>query len=80
MCLGPAPPFFYAQERQLFHNLIPSHLRARERRFIIKMDSIVIFLHLYNQKRNWKSYPVNKIKEIEDKRHSQVLKMIQSFQ
>ena len=39
----------------------------------------VIFVHLYKEPEKWKSYLVNKIKEIEDFRHSEVMKMIDSL-
>ena len=36
----------------------------------------VIFLHLYKGGRKWKTYLVNRIKEIEELRHFEVMKMI----
>jgi len=35
----------------------------------------VIFVHLYKQRMKWKSYLIKRIKEIEDFRHSEVMKM-----
>lgn len=39
----------------------------------------VIFVHFYKQRQKWKTYLVNRIKEIERQRHEQVTKMIQSL-
>jgi hypothetical protein len=36
----------------------------------------VIFLHLYKEQKEWKTHLVKKIMEIEELRHSQVMKMI----
>jgi len=36
----------------------------------------VIFIHLYKQEEKWKSYLLKRLKEIEEERHSQVLKAI----
>ena len=36
----------------------------------------IIFLHLYKEGRKWKIYRVNRIKEIEELRHFEVMKMI----
>jgi hypothetical protein len=36
----------------------------------------VIFLHLYKKQKEWKNYLVKRIMEIEELRHSQVIKMI----
>ena len=38
----------------------------------------VIFLHLYKEKKKWKKYLVKRIMEIEEFRHSEVMKMINS--
>lgn len=39
----------------------------------------VIFLHLYKEHKKWKSYLVKRIMEIEDFRHSEVMKMIKGI-
>jgi len=36
----------------------------------------VIFVHLYKEQREWKNYLVKRIIEIEEQRHSEVLKMV----
>ena len=36
----------------------------------------VIFLHLYKERKKWKKYLVKRIMEIEDTRHSEIVKMI----
>jgi hypothetical protein len=36
----------------------------------------VIFLHLYKEQKKWKKYLVKRIMEIEDLRHSEVVKMV----
>jgi len=38
----------------------------------------VIFVHLYKEKKKWKSYLVKRIMEIEELRHSEVMKMFHS--
>ena len=38
----------------------------------------VIFLHLYKEKKKWKKYLVKRIMEIEEFRHSEVMRMINS--
>lgn len=39
----------------------------------------VIFLHLYKERKRWKNYLVKRIMEIEELRHSEVIKMIDSL-
>jgi len=39
----------------------------------------VIFIHYYKEKNKWKTYLVRKIKEIEDQRHSEATKIIDSL-
>jgi len=39
----------------------------------------VIFLHLYKEREKWKNYLVKRIREIEEFRHSEVTKMIESL-
>jgi len=39
----------------------------------------VIFVHTYKEKEKWKNHLVNKIKQIEEFRHSEVMKMIKSL-
>ena len=39
----------------------------------------VIFLHLYKERKKWKNYLVKRIMEIEELRHSEVTKMINSL-
>ena len=40
----------------------------------------VIFLHLYKERKKWKKYLVKRIEEIEEFRHSEVMKMMDSLQ
>ena len=39
-----------------------------------------IFVHFYKEQEKWKSYLVMRIKEIEESRHSEVMKMIKSLE
>jgi len=39
----------------------------------------VIFLHLYKERKKWKNYLIGRIKEIEEFRHSEVMKMIEAL-
>ncbi len=39
----------------------------------------VIFAHLYKEKKKWKNYLVKRIMEIEEKRHNEVVKMINAL-
>jgi hypothetical protein len=39
----------------------------------------VIFVHTYKEENEWKNHLVNKIKQIEEFRHSEVMKMINSL-
>ena len=39
----------------------------------------VIFLHLYKEHKKWKNYLANRIMEIEEFRHSEVMKMMKSI-
>jgi len=39
----------------------------------------VIFIHTYKEEEKWKNHLVNKIKQIEEVRHSEVMKMIKSL-
>jgi hypothetical protein len=39
----------------------------------------VIFIHFYKEKEKWKSFLVKRIKEIEESRHSEVTKMLNSI-
>ena len=43
-----------------------------------KNGHYVIFLHLYKERKKWKNYLVKRIKEIEELRHSEVMKMVDS--
>lgn len=36
----------------------------------------VIFVHLYKEREKWKSYLLNRIREIEELRHEEVMKML----
>jgi hypothetical protein len=38
----------------------------------------VIFLHLYKERKKWKKYLTKRIMKIEEKRHDEVIKMINS--
>ena len=40
----------------------------------------VIFVHLYKEKKKWKNFLVKRIMEIEEKRHSEVMKMLHGLQ
>ena len=40
----------------------------------------VIFVHFYKKKIKWKNYLVKRIKEIEEKRHDEVIKMFDQIQ
>ena len=40
----------------------------------------VIFVHLYKEEKKWKNYLVKRIMEIEERRHDEVMKMLQSLQ
>lgn len=39
----------------------------------------VIFIHSYKEKTKWKNYLIAKIREIEELRHSKVMKVVESF-
>ena len=39
----------------------------------------VIFVHFYKERKKWKNYLVNRIKEIEDMRHNEVVNMLDSL-
>lgn len=40
----------------------------------------VIFVHVYKERKAWRDYLVDRIKQIEESRHSKVMEMIQSLQ
>lgn len=40
----------------------------------------VIFVHAYKEAKAWKSFLVDRIRQIEESRHSKVMEMIQSLQ
>jgi hypothetical protein len=40
----------------------------------------VVFVHLYKERKLWKNYLVKRIKEIENSRHSEVMKMIETLE
>ncbi len=40
----------------------------------------VVFVHLYKERKKWKHYLVKRIMEIEESRHAEVMKMLNSFQ
>jgi len=40
----------------------------------------VIFVHLYKERKKWKNFLVKRIMEIEEKRHSEVIKMLHELQ
>jgi hypothetical protein len=39
----------------------------------------VVFIHFYKEKGKWKNYLVRKIKEIEEHRHFEAMKIIENF-
>ena len=39
----------------------------------------IIFIHFYKQQEKWKTYLVERIRESEEHRHSEVMKMVNSF-
>jgi len=40
----------------------------------------VIFIHAYKSSKQWKTFLLKKIKEIEEQRHDEVMKMLQTLQ
>jgi len=40
----------------------------------------VVFVHLYKERKKWKHYLVKRIMEIEELRHTEVMRMLGSFQ
>ena len=44
-----------------------------------KNEVHVIFVHFYKERKKWKNYLVKRIKEIEKKRHDEIMKMIEQF-
>lgn len=40
----------------------------------------VVFVHLYKERKKWKHYLVKRIMEIEELRHTEVVRMLDSFQ
>jgi len=45
-----------------------------------KNDIYVIFVHLYKEEKKWKNYLIKRILEIEEVRHSGIVKMFHSLQ
>jgi hypothetical protein len=45
-----------------------------------KNDVYVVFVHLYKEEKKWKDYLVKRISEIEELRHSGIVRMFQSLQ
>ncbi|MGD0029472.1 MAG: hypothetical protein ABSC91_11095 [Candidatus Bathyarchaeia archaeon] len=45
-----------------------------------KNDVYVVFVHLYKEEKKWKNFLVKRILEIEEVRHSGVVKMVHSLQ
>jgi hypothetical protein len=45
-----------------------------------KNDVYVVFVHLYKEEKKWKDYLVKRISEIEELRHSRIVRMFQSLQ
>jgi len=40
----------------------------------------VIFVHFYKKEEKWKNYLIARIREIEEKRHDEVMKMLHQIQ
>jgi len=56
-----------------------NHNYEYRKKIFKKNETPVIFVHFYKDPRKWKKYLVSRIKEIEAKRHEEVMKMTNSL-
>jgi hypothetical protein len=73
-------PDFYVPKLDVFIEVCGSEdfdYKYRERIYR-KNGFYVIFLHQYKKKEMWKTYLVKRIKEIEDQRHDEAMKIVNS--
>ena len=74
-------PDFYIPKLGIYIEVSGSKkFKYQYRKKIYKKNEVhVIFVHLYKEPKKWKKYLVSRIKEIEEKRHKEVMKMIDSL-
>jgi hypothetical protein len=75
-------PDFYIPKLGMFIEVCGKEREDYEyrERIFIKNGYNVIFLHLYKERKKWKNYLIARIREIEEKRHDEVMKMLHSLQ
>jgi hypothetical protein len=73
-------PDFYVPRLNIFIEVCGSaNFRYEYREKIYRKNRFqVVFLHYYKDKEKWKTYLVRKIKEIEEQRHDEVMKIVNS--
>jgi hypothetical protein len=74
-------PEFYIPELGMYIEVCSKKREDYEHRETLfnKNGYQIVFLHLYKEQKKWKKYLVTRLKEIEDLRHSEIEKMIESL-
>ncbi len=74
-------PDFYIPKLGIFLEVCGSEKFDYEYREKIykKNGFFVIFIHFYKEKEKWRTYLIKRIMEIEEQRHSEVMKMINAL-
>jgi hypothetical protein len=74
-------PDFYLPELGIYIEVCGSERfnYTYRKRMYNKNGFLVVFIHFYKEKGKWKTYLVRRIKEIEEQRHSEATKIIDSL-
>lgn len=74
-------PDFYIPKLGIFLEVCGSEKFDYEYREKIykKNGFFVVFIHFYKEKEKWRTYLIKRIMEIEEQRHSEVMKMINAL-
>lgn len=74
-------PDFYIPELGIYIEVCGSERfnYSYRKKIYQKNGYLIIFIHYYKERRKWKIYLIKRIKEIEEERHSEATKIIDSL-